>query len=89
MTINDDGHNSEGLDGCLKEPSEADKVLQLLGGKSNKCPPPSPHNKNNNRAPNRINTVSLTLTSKFKNIKKSNFNFNFNLILQLRIKLKN
>lgn len=30
MTINDDGHSSEGLAKCTKETSEAEKVLQLL-----------------------------------------------------------
>ena len=30
MTINDDGHSSEGLAECTKETSEAEKVLKLM-----------------------------------------------------------
>ena len=30
MTINDDGHSSEGLAECTKETSKAEKVLQLV-----------------------------------------------------------
>ena len=30
MTLDDDGHSSEGLAKCTKETSEAEKVLQLV-----------------------------------------------------------